>query len=296
MKRAFAFVLAMILVLSITGCGEKKEQNNKEETVMNSNTIQVFVVEENSIVRSDTVCQLKQPDVVTASVEEVMTAVISEFGDKLPSYKYMVDEKNSITLDVMLGSKYSKEDNLLIMAAITNTLFQIKDISTIRIIMNTSEGEMVADELYLRDSFYYYDYENDELFNEVPVTIYVADESGDKLVMTTYRTRLHQNISLEEMIVERLASVGTIPENTHVNSISVNGGVCYLNLSSDYVEDTNDGKNYNSEVVVYSIVNSLTSMPGIDSVQFLIDGDIVQTYHKTVGIKNPLGFNKSIVK
>lgn len=296
MKRTLVLVLTIILILSITGCGNEKKQNNKEEASINSNTIQVFVVEENSIVKADTLCQLKQPDILTASVEEVMTAVIYEFGDKLPSYTYMIDEKNSITLEVVLGGKYSKEENLLIMAAITNTLFQIKDIPTIRIIMNTSEGEKVADELYLRDSFYYYDYEDDELFNEVPVTLYVADETGDKLVMTTYRTRLKQNKSIEEMIVEQLASLGTIPKNTHVNSVSVNGGVCYMNLSSDYFEDTIKNKNYNSEVVVYSIVNSLTSMPGIDSVQLLVDGDIIQTYQKTVDIKDPLSFNKSIVK
>lgn len=293
MKKIITMLLVCALTLGMTGCGG---QNNTEDvTTMPSggNIINVFYVEDNKIEKSDTVYQLKQPDSFTASIEEVMTALVAEFDTKLPSYKYMLDEDNNVTLELSLGGNYSKEENLLIMAAVTNTMFQLDEIGSIRITMNNPEGDMVAGELFFRDTFYFYDYPVEDNYNKTNVEVYVASGDGASLEKTTVVMSAKPNTSLEESIVMHLAARGSIPQNTKVNSVSVNAGVCYLDLSADFAENM---ENVKSDVVVYSVVNSVTSINGIDKVQIFIDGENAGYYRKTVNIESPLVFNNELVE
>lgn len=293
MKKIITMLLVCAFTLSMAGCGKQNVADDVTTIPSGGNIINVFYVEDNKIEKSDTVYQLKQPDSFTASIEEVMTALVAEFDTKMPSYKYMLDEDNNVTLELSLGGNYSKEENLLIMAAVTNTMFQLDEIGSIRITMNNPEGERVASELFLRDTFYFYDYPVEDNYNKTNVEIYVAGGDGASLEKATVVMSVKPNISLEESIVLHLASNGSIPHNTKVNSVSVNAGVCYLDLSADFAENM---ENVRSDVVVYSVVNSVTSINGIDKVQIFIDGENAGYYRKTVNIESPLIFNNELVE
>lgn len=71
----------------------------------------------------------------------------------------------------------------------------------------------------------------------------------------------------------------TIPKDTVINDILVKDRVCYVDLNkafADYIA-VNEKKNL---LTVYSIVNSLTELPNINQVQFLVDG-AKQEYKKS---------------
>ena len=84
------------------------------------------------------------------------------------------------------------------------------------------------------------------------------------------------NISMEKLVMEQLiegpkkgSSMSTLPSGTKLISVSVVDGVCYVNLSDSF---KNQNPEVNEEIVLYSIVNSLTELQGVTKVQISING------------------------
>ena len=74
------------------------------------------------------------------------------------------------------------------------------------------------------------------------------------------------NIALEKLVVEQLIEgpkgsklKATLPGTTKLINVSVADRICYLNFDSSF-RNTIDNK-LTEDVVLYSIVNSLTSLP-----------------------------------
>ena len=69
---------------------------------------------------------------------------------------------------------------------------------------------------------------------------------------------------------EKLESA--IPEGTKINSCTLKGNTVYVDLSSEFVNNSPAGINEES-MVVYSIVNTLTELNEVSGVKFLINGE-----------------------
>lgn len=65
--------------------------------------------------------------------------------------------------------------------------------------------------------------------------------------------------------------VGLIPENTKINSAERKGNTVYLDLSKEFVKDQNLGKEQ-EELIINSIVKTMTELTEVNFVVFLIDG------------------------
>ena len=63
----------------------------------------------------------------------------------------------------------------------------------------------------------------------------------------------------------------TLPGTTKLINVSVADRICYLNFDSSF-RNTIDNK-LTEYVVMYSIVNSRTSLPTVDKVQISLDGE-----------------------
>jgi len=62
-----------------------------------------------------------------------------------------------------------------------------------------------------------------------------------------------------------------IPENTVLNTATLNGNTVYLDFSSDFTKDQNLGAQQEM-MIINSIVNTLTELKEVGSVVFTIDG------------------------
>ena len=81
---------------------------------------------------------------------------------------------------------------------------------------------------------------------------------------------------MEKLIMEQLIEgpkksgmMSTVPSGTKIISVSVVDGVCYVNLSDSF---RNQNAEVNEEIVLYSIVNSLSELPSVSKVQISING------------------------
>lgn len=71
----------------------------------------------------------------------------------------------------------------------------------------------------------------------------------------------------------------TINPETKVNNVTVQDGVCYVNLSESFLTQMT---NVTSEVTIYSITNSLVELPNVNKVQISINGDTSGTYREKI--------------
>ncbi len=146
--------------------------------------------------------------------------------------------------------------------------------------------------------------EADENFfrDTVDVRLYFLSEDGTRLVEETRTATMLMSERIEEkvlaMLIEGAQEEGhrsAIPEGTKVNEILVQNGVCYVDLNEAFVRNQVAGEELEL-LTVYSIVNSLTRIYGVDSVQLLIDGQQREFYKSSVRINTPLSYNADLIQ
>jgi len=291
MKKFLLINLILVLAISLCGCGGQEKSTTETAMVAVENAVYVCYPSEDKVVKSSESYQLKQPDSIVPSVEEVMSVSMDYYEGKLESYSYMVDDNNNVTLNITVAGEYTREFGLLVMASVCDTMFQIDMVESVKVTLNSAEGEQLDSKLMLRNTIYYYgDSDNQQTKR---VTFYKAASNGETLEGLSGTLVLDDYVSMVENAVVELEKIGAIPAGTKVNSASVVSGICYLDLSAEFEGGIEGVK---SEFVVYSLINSITGFNNINSVMITIDGNVVSSYRGSVDLSSPLSFNSDILK
>lgn len=113
-------------------------------------------------------------------------------------------------------------------------------------------------------------------FEKTELTLYFANEAGDKLVEEKREVMRNTNTSLEKLIVEQLiegpaesGTYATLPKDLKLLNISVNESMCSINLDGTFLNSTLEVREY---IPIYSIVNSLSELSTVSRVQIRING------------------------
>ena len=133
------------------------------------------------------------------------------------------------------------------------------------------------------------------------VILYFPNPSAECVVPEHRVVSKAQDEKLEEVIFRELqkgpheyGKEPIIPEGTRLLSSEVKDGICYLNLSREFVDNNPGGTAYET-VLINSIVNSLTELPYIEKVQFLIEGEVREVYTHLV-FDEPFERNESFIR
>ena len=109
------------------------------------------------------------------------------------------------------------------------------------------------------------------------LTLYFSSKDGTKLVPVKREVHYSSNISLEKLVMEQLMEgpktkgiLATIPTGTKLITITVVDEVCYVNFDETFL---NQNQEISEQVVLYSIVDSLTELSSVSKVQISINGD-----------------------
>ena len=163
-------------------------------------------------------------------------------------------------------------------AALTRTLTQIEGIDYINIYCGDQPlmdrqgnpvGMLSATDFIMNTS-------NVNAYEKTELTLYFADETGNRLVPEKREVVHNINTSLEQLVVEQLiAGPGqeghnpTLPSDCKILSLSVTDNVCYINFDSAFANTTLAVNEY---IPIYSIVDSLSEMTTVTKVQIMING------------------------
>jgi spore germination protein GerM len=140
-----------------------------------------------------------------------------------------------------------------------------------------------------------------EMEKEMEITIYFGDKEAQFLVPEIRSVPAAQTVAksaLEELIKgpESKDKISLIPEGTKVLSISIQNGVAEVNLSKEFKEKYPLGS-ASENILIYSIVNTLTEFPSIKKVHFLVEGKPLEVTGSNYDLANTyFERNESMIK
>ncbi len=183
---------------------------------------------------------------------------------------------------------------VLVRASIVRTVIQLKQIERVTF---TVKGEPLVDQAGVavgvmnEESFIENAGNEINAYEKVDLRLYFANETGDYLVEENRLNVVYNsNISLEKLVVEKLVegpaakdAYPTINPDTKVISVTVQDGICYVNLSSDFL---NQPYNVTTDVTIYSITNSLVELSNVNKVQISVDGETNISYREKLSLNN----------
>lgn len=216
---------------------------------------------------------------------------------------YVLDRKQ-LYLD--FSAEYlnmDKATEVLVRAAIVKTMVQVEEVSFIGIRvagepLKDSKGTGIG--LMNENTFLDNMGSEENATKIVNLNLYFANKAGDKLKSQSTVIEYNANVAVEKVVVEQLIAgpteqgyYATIPKDTKVMSVTTKDGVCYVNLDTGF---TAQGYDVLGTVTIYSIVNSLTDLPGITTVQILVNGETSITYKGNISLETIFQTNPEIVE
>lgn len=296
--------MALILLL-ITGCSGQ-ETMKTENTIsydlyfLNNEETKVFS-KEILIEEGDTALQL------SALIEAMRTKQDDLETHAALDYDFSV---LSVSLDgeqviMNLDEKYlllKPTTAVLIRAAIVRTLTQVEGVTCVSFqIAGTPLTDSAGNPLGNLTADMFIDNAGTEInaYQTTTLTLYFADENGDMLVSEKREVEYNSNIALEKIVVEQLlvgpekeGSYPMINPATTILSIAVKDGICYVNLSQDFLTQI---YNVTSDVTLYAITNSLVELTNVNKVQILVEGETDVLYNEKVSLNTVFERNLELV-
>ncbi len=213
-------------------------------------------------------------------------------------------QNGRITID--FDADYTKLDSsqeLLLRAALVRGLGQIAGVTGVEILVageplkdrgGEPVGAMRPEDFIQNIGSSLHSYQMGDL------TLYFANEKGDKLVREEVSVRYNSNMSIEKVIVEQLikgpASEGAYPllsEETNVLGVSVKDHICYVNLDEDFLNNTCP---VDPRLTIYAIVNSIVGAGNVSEVQISVKGETDLKYMSSIDLSKPFSGDLTLVE
>lgn len=302
MKKIRLFLLLALFTIVLGGCG--KENVSEDGTVvyhLNKDATSIVPVSY-ELTGDGTEVMVEE---LLAKLEEVPESVDLRrtIPENVKILSYTLDRKQ-LYLD--FSAEYSNMDKateVLVRAAVVKTMVQVEEVSFIGIRvagepLKDSKGNAIG--LMNENTFLDNMGSEENATKIVNLNLYFANKTGDKLKNQSCVIEYNANVAVEKVVVEQLIAgpteegfYPTIPKDTKVMSVTTKDGVCYVNLDTGF---TSQGYDVLGTVTIYSIVNSLTDLPGITGVQILVNGETSTNYKDNISLETTFQKNQEIIE
>lgn len=295
MKRILYILFVLMIVCVLGGCQNKVQENEEGQYT-------IYQMAEDSNGLQTTTYHVK-------SELDDTVSIIQELLEKFPRIDvrdFQIKEKQLSLYFSSAYNNYQGIDEVLLRAAIVKTLCQVDGVEYVEFLVEGAplvvDGEQVGvmSRLSFMDSIGGDGYTQDKY-----VTLYFADTSGTGMREVSSRLTYDMTVPLARLLVEKLLAGPeeltdvntsdlrqTIPEGTSLNSLTIRDNVCYVDFSKEFEYVQAEVK---SEIVIYSIVNTLCELSDVNKVQFTIDGEQKEVYGDTKEFNSPYERNLDLV-
>jgi germination protein M len=297
-------VFLFVVVLSLSGCGKKKSAEGEYKVYFTNTSANKLVDVAYQPENTDTLALVRELiEQMNTRQKQDDCVVIKPDNVKINNTSYNESKQE---VDISLSREYNECTDtvrLLFNAGLVKTLTQLDSVDYVMIYVDNSEAQyadgtpvgLLSAEDFVDDSAQ--EMGSVEWKN---LNMYYANKLGDKLVSTTVTVAYSRNVSLEKMVVEKLikgpsdgSCYATLPSDLKLLNVTVNNGVCYVNLDSGFLTEM---VNVSSEIPIYSIVNSLCALDSVDSVKIMVNGDSSKTFRESISLENTFTFNDNIIE
>lgn len=304
-KGIYIAMICLFTILSVA-CGANQEQEGQTE-------LAVFYISKDytTIVKSEYYTDTKTSETETLLDELFvqLSLVTNDLNLNMP-LNSLVQINQYILTEEQLVIDFSEPylrlesfDEILVRAAIVQTVTELEGVDSV---FFTVGGNPIVDSseqvIGRMDANTFINSAETQInsFEKTAVQIYFANEEGTKLFPVERTLVYSSNIPMERLIVNQIidgpaneGSFATIHPNTRVNSVIVQDGVCYVDLSEDFL---NQVENVSAEVAIYSLVNSLVEVSTTNKVQISINGYVRDMYLGEISLDTVFTRNLEIIE
>lgn len=305
MKRVEVFLLSLLVVLALAGCGD-----SGEELIKSGYKIYYVNSEENNVVVHSYQAKSKETEaMIKEFLEQLEDAQnTTEYKAAMPEEVKLIEyQLNAKTLSLKFNSAYERMANtteVLMRTAYVKTLVQIPGVDFVDFYvgddpLQDSNGAIIgsmSEETFIDNS-------GGQIneYEEADLILYYANEKGDKLKQTMKSIVYDQNIPLEKVVIEQLIKgpaegkdlYPTVPSNTKLLSVTIKDSICYVNFDEAFVKLENE---VSEKVQIYSVVNSLAELPTVSKVQIAINGITDRTFVEKIDFNTVFERNLDIIE
>ena len=306
-KIIMACALAVLILTGVSACGREEQESGQSYMIYYVNKDMTRVVSEEY-----TTTAQQREDLLREFLGLLgNTAERPEYLSPLPeSFQGYTLNAGQMNLD--FREAYLEQNPIMEVlgrAAVVRTLTQIAGIDTITYsVQNVALTDAVGIPVGVMTADSFIDNAGTEInaYTESVFSLYFANEAGDALVEVDREVIYNSNISMERQVMEELikgpkkdgetgseAGYPTINPAVTVLGVTVKDRVCYVNLSEEFLTPV---YNVTSQTALYSIVNSLVELPGVNRVQISIDGNTDVTYRDSVSLTTLFERNLDLIE
>ncbi|MDE6208966.1 MAG: GerMN domain-containing protein [Lachnospiraceae bacterium] len=296
--------IIMMMLLGISGCGK-----TADDFEVNQEGYDIYYIEKESYKLTKEKCVIEETDsnkLISKLIQAMMSPENEENASVINSRVKILDY--SITENIIylnFSSEYSSQntiEELLCRASFVLTLTQIEGIDFIGVNVNGQPLLFKNNTVSLMKAGDFIDISGDSIIknNSAEVTLYFANEAGDMLKGEKVSIEYNNNSTLEKSIVEALIAgpkeegyYRTISEKVTVLDAFTRNGICYVYFDRTMRDNLFTVKN---EVMIYSIVNSLSELTYISKVQIIIDGGGSKNINDTISIEEAFTRNLDLLE
>lgn len=294
------WLLFLMFAVCLTACSAETVEEEQKPASLENNQIYTFFVNAD---RTDvfpvpyTLEGKGTTEIVQGIIEHMMYENGTvEYQTPIPTGITYVnneydDVKNNVKISFnILYESINAETLLFFKTCVAWTVLQLEEVESISIeltdLANADVETATTVESFDRDSFTLNFGDKSGYKQTGTIVLYFANESGDLLKEYQQTVEISNTTSLSRLVVESLINgpdkegyTATLPDDIKINNITVNDGICYVDLSEGFYDTANPLKN---DIIVYSVVNSLVELPTVSKVQFLKNGEKQQFFRETL--------------
>ncbi len=269
MKKSM-LVLFTFIILAFASCSNSTDSTSDGISIYYFKNSNKDALISKSVSISDDNTELKVKRALELLYSPKDDSYLSVFSSGLKHTSFSISDS---VCTINLPSQYltlPPASRIAIDSALVKTLCSINTIDSVVILCDDINKTYSENDIVLTTPKIYYSTKN--------VNLYFTDKNFETLKKLTRNVPIQSGKSLEYSVVSALfnnpASKNLqtpIPKDTKLNSVYVADGICYIDLSPEFIENAIHTKEGES-VIIYSIVNTVTELPLINSVKFLIDG------------------------
>lgn len=306
MKNRIVIILNIILVISLAvsflGCKEEESQIKAD--------FYIYYVDEQGIKLNNEPYSLTE----TTTEKQIMELItkLEENGANQGDFSAIPD---TVTVNgynftdgmvvIDFADDYTfidKQREVLCRAATVITLCQLEKVQYVAFTVNDepymADGVNIVGAMKASD--FILDSDNDANgILETDFILYFANEEGNKLTQYDLKGAKYGNKTKELFVVEELIKgpkgkgyTATLSPNVVINSVVTANNICYVDFAENFLTEQSKVSN---ELVIYSIVNSLSELTGIHKVQISVDGESAINYHDDISLNDPFIRNLDLI-
>lgn len=311
MGKRKSMLLFALAIFFLAGCGKSDEKESIDK-------IYLYYINsgENKVVHQEyEVKSSQEVDIVNEMVKALQHKPKDVSNKKtipdnvtIPTVDFLGNGKIRLNFDATYNQLTGIQE-LLRRAAIVKTLCQFPFVSSMEFYvegnpMTDPDGQQIGP--MTKSSFI----ENFNYMEKQSIVLYYANKENSQLVGVDAMANYDASSTLEYIVIEQLIKGtqgikkleeyydqelnGTIPEGTRCNSINTIDYTCYVDLNNEFLKGAKGS--IQDELAVYSIVNSLTSLPTINKVKFTIDGESIPVFGAVKNFDQYFEMNYNLVQ